>query len=70
MMAACQVTAVIGPVLLYQVTLADGRLAIWRRHQGQLLRATHMTDVQAEPDNDFDFDAIQAQNLIQLAIVQ
>ena len=41
MMAACKVTAVSGPVL-YQVTLADGRL--WRRHQGQLLKATNTTD--------------------------
>ena len=51
-----QVTAVIGPVS-YQVTLADGRL--WRRHQDQLTKATHMTDVQVEPhepDIDFDFD--------------
>ena len=48
-----QVTAVTGPVS-YQVTLADGRL--WRRHQDQLIKATHMTDVQGQPDTDFDFD--------------
>ena len=43
----------LGPVS-YQVTLTDGRL--WRRHQDQLIKATHMTDVQDEPDTDFDFD--------------
>ena len=48
-----QVTAVTGPVS-YQVTLADGR--VWRRHQDQLIKTTHMTDTQHEPDNDFDFD--------------
>ena len=48
-----QVTAVTGPVS-YQVTLADSRL--WRRHQDQLIKATHMTDVQGEPDIDFDFN--------------
>ena len=48
-----QVTAAIGPVL-YQVSLADGR--VWRRHQDQLIKSTHMTDVECEPDNDFDFD--------------
>ena len=48
-----KVTAVTGPVS-YQVTLADGRL--WRRHQDQLIKATLMTDVQGQPDTDFDFD--------------
>ena len=50
-----QVTAVTGPVS-YRVTLADGRL--WRIHQNQLIKATHMTmtDVQGKPDIDFDFD--------------
>ena len=48
-----QVIAVAGPVLC-QVTLADGR--VWRKHQDQLIKSTHMTDVQREPGNDFDFD--------------
>ena len=48
-----QVTAAIDPVL-YQVSLADGR--VWRRHQDQFIKSTHMTDVEREPDNDFDFD--------------
>ena len=40
--------------MLSYCTLAyDG---LRRRNQDHLIKATHMTDVQGEPDNDFDFD--------------
>ena len=41
-------------LMLSYCTLAyDG---LRRRNQDHLIKATHMTDVQGEPDNDFDFD--------------
>ena len=48
-----QVIAVSSPVS-YQVTLANGMQ--WRRHQDQLHKVTHMTEVQAELDMDFEFN--------------
>jgi len=47
-----QVMSILGPVF-YQVSLIDGRS--WRRHQDQLLKATHTFDTRSEIDTDFGF---------------